>query len=196
MLGTPDNTHPNALAAAPIEQVAGRMVKVVRELKPQVVLTFDPIGGYRHPDHVAVHNAAVQAFEVAGDPAKYQEAGPPHRPQKLYFPVFSHRALRMMVRLMPLFGRDPKHSGRNKDIDLTAIAGIDFPVHAAIRLTKVAMAARDRASECHASQLGGRPPPGGLLRLFDTFSGTRDYFMRAYPPPGRRRETDLFAGVR
>ena len=195
MAGTPDNTHPLALAAAPLDQVVARMVKVVRDLKPQVVLTFDPIGGYRHPDHVAVHNAAVQAFEAAADPASYPEAGPPHRAQKLYFPVFSHRALRVMVRLMPLFGRDPRHSGRNKDIDLTAIASIDFPVHAVIRLTKGAMAARDRAFECHASQLGGRPPPGGLLRLFDAFSGTRDYFMRAYPPPGRRRERDLFQDV-
>lgn len=195
MPGTPDNTHPLALAAAPVDQVTGRMVKVIRELKPQVALTFDPIGGYRHPDHVAVHNAAVRAFEAAADPGSYPEAGAPHRAQKLYFPVFSHRALRLMVRLMPLFGRDPRRSGRNKDIDLTAIASIDFPVHAVIRLTKAAMAVRDRASDCHASQLGGRPPPGGLLRLFDTFSGTRDYFMRAYPPPGKRRERDLFEGV-
>jgi LmbE family N-acetylglucosaminyl deacetylase len=142
-----------------------------------------------------VHNAAVRAFEAAADPARYSLAGPPYRPQKLYFVVFSHRALRIMVRLMPLWGRDPKHAGRNKDIDLTAIANTDFPIHAAIRLTKTAMAARDRASECHASQLGGRPPPGGLLRLFDAFSGTRDYFMRAYPPPRRRREGDLFENV-
>ena len=65
MPGSEDNKHPNALAAAPIEQVAGRIVKIIRELQPEVVITFDPIGGYRHPDHVAVHNATVKAFAAA-----------------------------------------------------------------------------------------------------------------------------------
>ncbi len=186
MPGTPDNNHPLALAAAPIEEVTGRMVKVIRDFKPQVVLTFDPIGGYRHPDHLAVHAAAVRAFEAAGDSASYPEEGPSYQPQKLYFFVFSHRALRMMVRLMRITGRDPKHTGRNKDIDLTAIATTDFPIHASIRLTKAAMASRDRASDCHASQLGGGPPPGPLARLFDVFSGTRDYTCAR----SRRRASD------
>ncbi len=66
MPGSDDNKHPEALAAAPIEQVTGRVVKVIREFKPQVVITFDPIGGCRHPDHIAIHNATVQAFNVAG----------------------------------------------------------------------------------------------------------------------------------
>src|SRR3989304_1345849 len=50
MPGAPDNTHPNALAAAPVEAVAARIVKVLREVKPQVVIGNDPIGGSRHPD--------------------------------------------------------------------------------------------------------------------------------------------------
>ncbi len=49
MAGSEDNKHPQALSAAPLEQVAGRIVAVIRRLKPEVVVTFDPIGGYRHP---------------------------------------------------------------------------------------------------------------------------------------------------
>src|SRR5512136_1210059 len=65
MPGTPDNQHPNALAAQPIDEVASRLVNYIRRLKPQVMVTFDPIGGYRHPDHVAIHQATVRAFELA-----------------------------------------------------------------------------------------------------------------------------------
>src|SRR5512139_368973 len=67
MPGSPDNLHPRAQINAPLEEVAGRVVKFIRELKPDVVLTFDPIGGYRHPDHIHIHNATVLAFEKADD---------------------------------------------------------------------------------------------------------------------------------
>ena len=50
MPGSPDNEHPQALAAAPLDEVAAKVTGYIRELQPQVVLTFDPIGGYRHPD--------------------------------------------------------------------------------------------------------------------------------------------------
>ncbi|MDO8491835.1 MAG: PIG-L family deacetylase, partial [Dehalococcoidia bacterium] len=77
MPGSVDNKHPQALAAAPVEEVAGRVVKALREFRPQVVITSDPIGGYRHPDHIAIHDATVMAFHAAGDPTQYPEAGPP-----------------------------------------------------------------------------------------------------------------------
>src|SRR5262249_46668029 len=62
MPGSPSNTAPGALAAAPVEEATGRVVKVIREVRPQVIFTHDPIGDYRHPDHIAVHNATVRAF--------------------------------------------------------------------------------------------------------------------------------------
>src|SRR4030043_2055919 len=82
MTGSEDNKHPEALVKAPVEQVAGRIVKVIRELKPQVVITFDPVGGYRHPDHIAVHNATVAAFRTAGDERGELEGLPAFAPQK------------------------------------------------------------------------------------------------------------------
>jgi N-acetyl-1-D-myo-inositol-2-amino-2-deoxy-alpha-D-glucopyranoside deacetylase len=196
MAGSEDNKHPQALAAAPLEEVAGRIVEIFRRLKPQVVITFDPIGGYHHPDHVAIHNASVMAFRAAGDPQKYPGAGPVFMPQKLYFNVFPHRFLKIMVKLMTLFGRDAHHFGRNKDIDLASFVETDFPVHAVIRLNKESVRMRDLAAACHASQLSGGSPRRGLFGLITKVFGQRDSFMRAEPPVnGRCHEHDLFEGV-
>lgn len=195
MPGSDDNKHPEALMAAPVEQVAGRVVKAIRDLKPEVVITFDPIGGYRHPDHIAMHSATVKAFFAAGDPKQYPETGPAFQPQKLYFAVFPRRLLRVLVRFLPLIGQNPRRFGRNKDIDLTSLAAVDFPIHAAVPLTKRAVKTRDKAAACHASQLGGRSGPR-LFAFIGKLFGQHDLYMRAHPPPrGRRRETDLFEGV-
>ena len=196
MLGSKDNEHPEALVAAPLEQVAGRMVKVIRNIEPEVVVTFDPIGGYRHPDHIAIHNAAVKAFYAAGDAKQYPEAGSAFQPQKLYFSIFSRRLLKIAVKLMPLFGQDPHRLGVNKDIDIASLVEVDFPTHTIIRLTKQAIETRNKASACYVSQLGGTPRRSMLFRLAEKFSRQRDLYMRAYPPAdGRRREVDLFEGV-
>lgn len=196
MAGTPDNKHPQALAAAPLEEIAGCIVEVFRRLKPEVIVTFDPIGGYHHPDHVAIHNATVMAFSAAGDPRKYPGAGAPFQPQKLYFHVFPHRLLKILIRIMTLFGRDIHHFGKNKDIDLSDFLETDFPVHAVVRLKKQSIRTREHAAACHASQLSGDSPRGGLLGLVGKLFGQRDSFMRAERPvKGHRRERDLFKGV-
>src|SRR3990170_1624490 len=70
MPGSPDNQHPQALAAAPIEEIARRVAGYIRQIRPQVVITFDPLGGYRHPDHIAIHRATVVALDVARDPTQ------------------------------------------------------------------------------------------------------------------------------
>jgi N-acetyl-1-D-myo-inositol-2-amino-2-deoxy-alpha-D-glucopyranoside deacetylase len=197
MRGSADNRHPDSLAMAPIEEVAGRAVKIIREIKPNVVITHDAGGGYGHPDHVATHEAIVKAFYAAGNPVQYPEAGPVFNPDKLYFAIRPRGIMKMMVRLMPLFGQDPHHFGRNKDIDLTKMNGIDYPVHAVVRLKKQSIAVRNKALACHASQSGGGRR-SGIFRIIQTIErvrGPRDCFTREYPPKGRRREKDLFEGV-
>jgi len=193
MPGTPDNYHPNALAAASLDEVAGKVAHTIRLLRPQVVITFDPIGGYRHPDHIAIQRATVKAFELSGDPQFHPDELPPYKAQKLYFHTFPRRWLRFLVRVMPLLGKDPHKWGRNGDIDLTAIAIEDFPVHAVIDYSSV-LERKIQASNCHASQGGGammRGPLGWLTRL----SGAKDMYMRAYPAPGDKKERDLFDAV-
>lgn len=194
MPGSPANGHPEALVNAPLDEVAGKIVKYMRQLRPQVVITFDPIGGYRHPDHIAVHQATVHAFELSGDSQVITAEYLPFRPQKLYYHTFPRRWLTLAVRLMPLFRQDPRRMGQNKDIDLVALSGENFPVHAWIDYREV-MALKEAASACHASQTG-MVRTGGLLRWVFRVTSGRDTYMRAYPPPEPgMRERDLFAGL-
>jgi hypothetical protein len=136
------------------------------------------------------------AFRAAGDPQQFPGAGPPFRPEKLYFHVFPKTMLKLSVNLMRVFGRDPRHFGRNKDIDLTLMLKDEFPVHAVVRLKSSSILTRDRAAACHASQLSGGSPRHGILGLLNNVLGQRDRFMRAEPPvTGRLREKDLFQGI-
>ncbi len=197
MPGSPDNAHPRALVAQPKEQVAEDVAHYIRLLKPQVVITFDPIGGYRHPDHIAIHHATVAAFHLAAEENTPPDGLAPHRAQKLYFQTMHRGFLRFIVRLMPLFGRNPRQFGQNKDIDLVSIVEVDFPIHAVINFRPVADI-RDEASACHASQggasLSGKNIFGRLRRLF--FS--KEQYMAGYPevPAGAPVSHDLFAGVK
>jgi LmbE family N-acetylglucosaminyl deacetylase len=193
MAGSPHNHDPGTLAAAPLDEVAKKVTHHIRALKPQVVITFDPIGGYRHPDHIAIHKATVEAFRAAGDASRYPSDLEPFQPEKLYFHTFSRRFLAVLVRLMPLLGQDPHRWGRNHDIDLTRLASDHFPIHARIDYSEVEHLKR-RASACHASQAG--PPTAGLLRYVFRLADGQETFMRAYPPatPGLS-EADLFSGI-
>lgn len=195
MPGSADNRHPDALAAANLDDVAAQITHYIRTFKPQIVITFDPVGGYRHPDHIMVHRATLEAFHAASDPLRFPNSGAPFQPQKLYYHTFPRTMVRWAVRLLPLLGRDPHRFGVNADIDLTELAQDDFPVHARIN-TRQARSVKAEASACHHSQQG---PAGGGNRLVGALMGLFDgseLYMRAYPPasPGTR-ERDLFAGI-
>ena len=86
--GMPDteyNTHPQAFANASLDEATGRLVRIIREERPQVVLTYDERGGYPHPDHIRTHEVSMAAFDAAGDPDRYPDAGAPFQPLKLYY---------------------------------------------------------------------------------------------------------------
>jgi len=195
MPGSEDNQNPQAQVQHPVEEVAGRVVKYIRELKPDVVLTFDPIGGYKHPDHIHIHNATVLAFEKADDASFHPEAGAPFQPSALYFQVFPRGFLKVITRIMPLIGRDPTKFGRNGDINIKELAEVDFPVHVRLDIRSVAQI-KAKAGACHASQ-GGVGMRRGLMGFVTRVFGEREDYMRAYPPvsPRHKRTTDLFEGI-
>jgi len=194
MDGSPDNKHPDALIQAPIEEVATKIAEYIRQLQPQVMLTFDPMGGYGHPDHIAIHKATIKAFHLAGNPDFVSDSSP-YQPQKLYYHTISKRFIRLAVKLIRFFGKDPTRWGKNNDIDLTALALEDYPIHAQIEYRNVERQ-KDAAAMCHASQGGARLVRGPIQWISRLF-GRKDQFMRAVPPaePGER-ETDLFEGVK
>jgi LmbE family N-acetylglucosaminyl deacetylase len=158
-----------------------------------VVLTFDPIGGYRHPDHIAIQRATVRAFEQAGNPGFAVDSLPVYTPQRLFFHKMPNGLLKFAVKFLPLIGRDPHKFGSNEDIDLVPIAEVDFPTHARINIRPV-LKKKEKAGACHASQGGGRMGGSILSFLMHLFSGTES-FMRASPPvaEGEKVARDLFA---
>ena len=195
MPGSEDNKNPHALINAPIEEVAAKVTCYIRDIRPDVVITFDPVGGYHHPDHIAIHKATVKAFYAAGDHKAYPNGKKPFQPGKLYYNVFPRGFIRFAVRLIKLFGRDPSKFGRNKDIDLEMLAGDEvYPPHAQINYRKV-IDLKEQADACHASQydFGAQAPL--LLRLFRRLAFGKDSFTRAFPPaPEKFRVKDLFEG--
>ena len=195
MPGTEANKHPEAQINHSIDEVAGKVVKYIRELKPDVVLTFDPIGGYKHPDHIHIHKATVLAFEMANDPSFHPEAGSPFKPRALYYQVFPRWFLKWMTRLMPLTGNDPTKWGRNGDINLKELAEVDFPVHVRLDVRPVAEIKRQAGAQ-HASQ-GGVGMRRGLMGFIMRLLGESEDYMRAYPSVNGkfRRKHDLFDGI-
>lgn len=195
MPGTDDNKHPDAQINHPIAEVAGHIVKYIRDLKPDVVITFDPIGGYKHPDHIHVHQATLLAFEKADDPTFHPEAGSPFKPRALYYQVFPRWFLKWMTRLLSLTGKDPTKWGRNGDINLKELAEVEFPVHVRLDIRSVSEIKKQAGAQ-HASQ-GGVGMRRGLMGFVSRVFGEKEDYMRAYPPVnGRfRRKHDLFDGI-
>lgn len=85
MPGTESNEHPDAFCKAEADEAVRRLVEIIRQERPEVVLSYDESRGYEHPDHVRVHEWGTRAFKEAGDPAKFPEAGDAWQPAKLYY---------------------------------------------------------------------------------------------------------------
>jgi mycothiol S-conjugate amidase len=95
--GLPEGDPPSPLPAGcfalqPLDAAAAPLTALVREFKPHVMITYDETGGYPHPDHIKCHEVSMAAFDAAGDPDAYPEAGEPWQPRKLYYHATFHRA--------------------------------------------------------------------------------------------------------
>lgn len=193
MMGSETAEDPECLWQAPQDAVTRRVVEVIRDVRPQVVVTFNKYGGYGHPDHIAIQRAATEAFYRAND-AAYNTGQRPYAPQKLYYSSISSTTIRFGVWVTRLRGQDPRRLGRNKDLDIIKILDHVEPTHATVEIGGF-LDQWDAASACHASQLGGtfirlpRPIRRRVMR--------RQGFTRVYPVPPANRvdERDLFAGV-
>lgn len=193
MAGAPENDHPESLVQAPMERLVGQIVASIRRRKPQVILCDNRFGGYGHPDHIKLHHATMQAFDAAADPSQYPEAGAAHRAERLYHPAFGFGMFKLLVRLMPVIGRDPHKFGRNGDIDLTQVVRWETPAHVRIDIRRT-LEIKQAASACHASQGGPlaaakRMPSWLVRRVFGTESFTQAV---PAPAPGARIGRDLF----
>lgn len=191
MLGWADNSHPEALINQPLEQVVDRIAEIIRQFQPDIVLTFDPIGGYRHPDHIRIHEATVRAFANAR-----ASATGTYSPKGLYFHTIPNALIKAMVWHLRLRGKDPRRFGDREDIDLEAIANRSFPTHARIHFKSVAEKVQ-AASMCHVSQNGITHGTGLQSFLIGLVTRPVDRFMQAFPEPnkGQPIKNDLFEGL-
>ena len=85
MAGTPENEDPRSLHQQPAEVVVEHIVTIMRDVRPHFVFTWDPTGGYGHPDHIAVHRHTVAAFDACSNPEAYPSVGAAWEPEKLYW---------------------------------------------------------------------------------------------------------------
>jgi mycothiol S-conjugate amidase len=74
-----------SFSVVPLEESTEALVRVIREFRPHVVLTYDENGGYPHPDHIRTHEVSMAAFDAAPEPDQFPEAGEPWQPLKLYY---------------------------------------------------------------------------------------------------------------
>ncbi|WP_030073801.1 mycothiol conjugate amidase Mca [Streptomyces natalensis] len=178
-----------------VEEAAGRLVKLIRAFKPQVITTYDENGGYPHPDHIMTHKITMVAFEAAGDPERYPEAGEPWQPLKLYYnqgfnkprTIALHEALLERGMDSPYgewLERWKQFEQRERTLT-TYIPCADF------------FEIRDKALIAHATQID---PDGGWFRVPMDIQRevwpTEEYELAKSLVDTSLPEEDLFAGIR
>jgi mycothiol conjugate amidase Mca len=196
MAGTDHNHHPSSFQQASFDQAVGRVVEVMRQEQPQVVVTYDENGGYGHPDHIRAHQVAVAAFEASGDPTRYPWAGPPWTPAKLYYAVMSRSAMQRFRDRLAAAGLDFPRPSEISEPDERPRFGVDDDrVTTRIDVTGFVEAKR-RSLVAHATQMG---PDQFIMRLPpQMFAEAFGYetFQRVHgPSDGGSPEDDLFAGL-
>jgi LmbE family N-acetylglucosaminyl deacetylase len=192
-LNDPANNHPEAFINTDEHEAIGKVVKLIREIQPQVVITHDETGGYFHPDHIHCCKITTAAFYAANDSDQYPELGlEPFQPERLYYTAFPNSMVKFYTILLRLRGKDPTAQGKNKDIDFTRLGIPPNKIHARIDwhdYWDVKMA----ASAQHASQGGGTSQSRNMPVWLQKRLFAKDTFIRAYPPaPDGFKETELF----
>lgn len=195
MAGTPPNEDPRSFAQAPLDEAVGRLVAVIREERPQVIVTYgDDQQGYPHPDHLRVHEISVAAFDLAGDPQKFDSGGEPFQPDKLYYTVWSGARVRAMHDKFVELGLESPF-----DDAWLERAKNDPPFDTVIDVTEFADVRR-LALLAHATQVDptsrfwfGLPP-----EVLQTIHPVDEYTLArgVSGAAAGEKETDLFAGVR
>jgi mycothiol conjugate amidase Mca len=196
MQGTADNQNPLSFHQADFDEAVGKVVRLVREERPDVIVTYDENGGYGHPDHIRAHQVAVAAFEAAGDPKHYPENGPAWSPAKLYYAVIARSSFPRFIERLREAGIEAPFTARpeQQDEERPTFGVSDDRVTTTVDVSQYVETKR-RSLAAHRTQMGPdqffmRVPPG----LFAEFFG-RENFQRVSGATSGSPEVDLFAGV-
>ncbi|PKB78013.1 MAG: hypothetical protein BZY88_20100 [SAR202 cluster bacterium Io17-Chloro-G9] len=193
MQGTPDNNDPSSLYQAPAEQVTRRLVDIIRELRPDVVMTHDPTGGYGHPDHVTVYQRVTEAFEMASDP-EWRQAGQavnpePWSPGLLYYVCFPRSNFQRLWRYMVDNGIEPPFASLEADKigspDEAVTTSVDVSAYVETKLASLA---------CHRTQMNAQGAFAQLPEELTREIMSTEYFTLAVSQGGSAG-VDLLANL-
>jgi N-acetyl-1-D-myo-inositol-2-amino-2-deoxy-alpha-D-glucopyranoside deacetylase len=198
MMGTPANDHPRSFWRADLGEATRELVKVLREVRPQVVVTYDEDGGYGHPDHIQTHRVAMAAVDAAADPEYAPATGDAWQVAKVYWTAVPQSVLQAGIDALRAAGVTSFFEGVERAEDL--------PFGVADELVSTEVDARDYldakmdAMRAHATQISIDGPFFALSNNIGQKAFGVEYFRLVrgtISPDGDRsgRETDLFAGL-
>lgn len=185
MADTEANQNPSNFHNAPLDEAVDRLLAIMRETGPQVLVTYDEEGGYGHPDHIKANRVTTEAFRRA--------RGEDWAPRKLYYAARSREGFRHYAEGIERFGT--KIPWLKGDFNFDEYGTPDADITAHIDVTQYAPLKR-QALSVHRTQI---KPDSFFLRIPDEalaeLQGV-EYFVRIEPPhQAGERETDLFAGI-
>ena len=197
MMGTQQNQRADAFWQADLDEAVRALVAVVREIRPQVFITYDAKGGYGHPDHIQAHRVATVAFDAAADPSFGPELGEPWRASKLYHGAFPKSVLQAGIDQLKqagqtnFFGVDSADDLAFGNPDEEVTTEIDARDH---------LDAKVEAMRAHKTQIEVDGPFFALSNNIGQKAFGVEYFIlaRGVRGPGDGalgREADLFAGL-
>jgi mycothiol S-conjugate amidase len=198
MPDTPENKDPRSFASAPLDEAVERLVAILRRERPHVVVTYpDEQSRYPHPDHLRVHEISDIAFDAAGDPERYPDAGEPWQPLKLYYTTWSmQRIIALHEKTLELGLESPYQRWFERKPDDPPPPPMVPPT------TQIEVSAyyghRKEALLAHATQIDPTSP--FWFTLPDEVAATvypfEDYTLARSLVDSETPEDDLFAGIR
>lgn len=189
-------------ALQPLETAAAPLVKVVRDFRPHVIISYDENGGYPHPDHIMAHKVAVEAFDAAGNPERYPGTGEPWEPLKLYYDrAFNPERFRALHEALVEAGTPSPYAERLAAWQESDTEGHQPPAPTHPTTTQIRCGdffeTRDRALKSHRTQVD----PDGFFFAVDAETQRRvwpweDYSLIVSRVETELPESDFFAGIR
>ncbi|WP_030275937.1 N-acetyl-1-D-myo-inositol-2-amino-2-deoxy-alpha-D-glucopyranoside deacetylase [Streptomyces sp. NRRL B-24484] len=191
MMGVSDNDRPDSFWRADLDEAADHLVAVVREVRPQVLVTYDENGGYGHPDHIQAHRVALRAYELAADPAHRPELGAAWRIAKVYY----NRMPRSVIeRGLAETAGAAAFPGTASTGDVPGV--VDDAVVTTVLDGAAYAGAKAAAMRAHATQITVTEPYFALSNDLGQPLVATEYYQLVHGEPGADLpETDLFAGV-
>ncbi|MFR9674348.1 N-acetyl-1-D-myo-inositol-2-amino-2-deoxy-alpha-D-glucopyranoside deacetylase [Streptomyces sp. TR06-5] len=194
MRGLEQNERPDSFWQAPLDEAAAPLVEVVREVRPQVMVTYDPDGGYGHPDHIKAHRVAMRAAELAAR-EDFLPGTAPHRIGRIYWNCVARSSVEAGFARLREKGEEIPFAGIASVDDVPGVVD-DSEVAVRIEGGERFTAAKRAAMRAHATQISVDGPFFALSNdLWQPLFGTECY----RPADGRTSDgppgDDLFAGV-